>query len=645
MTLPVLRLVDPMPEALGLTRADPRRLGEILQDRGWLERGDLITSLVRQRQTGVPLGRILMVDNLIGEASLTAALSQQFAAPMADLDRLPPDPHLARDIPPETCLALGALPWRQVGDTVFIALSEPARFGEIRRHLPAAWADARPAIAPLGMIERHISLANAATLSARAELRCPAELSCRSWARPLRRPLVLAVMLAMVAAGITFPTTAIWLLYLWLMINLAAMSLLRLTALYQQGRTWLAQTAPAPDIRATLAHCAALPAVSVLVPLYREAAMLPLLVQRLQRLDYPKELLDICLVLEASDTETLAAAAKLQLPHWIRVIAVPASNLKTKPRAMNYALDFCRGEIIGIYDAEDAPEPDQISRMVARFLREGPEVACIQGYLDYYNPRQNWLARSFSIEYAVWFRLVLQGVERMRLPVPLGGTGVFFRRDALEALGGWDAHNVTEDADLGMRLARAGYRCAFEPTTTFEEANCHVLPWIKQRSRWLKGYAMTWITHMRKPRTLWRDLGPRGFLTFHIILLGTLSNFLLAPAIWSFWLIAFGFRPEFVGYLPASAWTLMATAYLLSEGLMAVLGFVAVSGRDHRHLLPYVLTMPFYWPLGTAAAFKALYELLLAPFYWDKTIHGISAGPASTSAAPSLSPPPRRHRV
>ncbi|MFT4717532.1 MAG: cellulose synthase/poly-beta-1,6-N-acetylglucosamine synthase-like glycosyltransferase, partial [Paracoccaceae bacterium] len=247
-----------------------------------------------------------------------------------------------------------------------------------------------------------------------------------------------------------------------------------------------------------------------------------------------------------------------------------------------------------------------------------------QAYLDYYNLNQNWLARCFTIEYAIWFRLVLQGVERMKLPVPLGGTSVFFRREALQKLGAWDAHNVTEDADLGMRLARFGYRCAFEPTTTYEEANCHTIPWVKQRSRWLKGYAMTWITHMRNPRALWRDLGPKGFLTFQVILLGTLSSFLLAPAIWSFWLISFGFTPGFAAMLPDVAWNILGVTFVGSEIILALLGVAATSGKNHRFLIPWVPTMVFYWPLGTIAAYKAMYEVLFAPFYWDKTKHGIS---------------------
>jgi len=340
-------------------------------------------------------------------------------------------------------------------------------------------------------------------------------------------------------------------------------------------------------------------------------------------LDYPKELLDIVLILESSDDVTRTAVEKARLPMWMRALTVPDARLRTKPRAMNYALGFCRGDVIGIYDAEDAPEPDQIRRVVARLAAEGPKVACVQAYLDYYNAHENWLSRCFTIEYAMWFRVVLQAVERLGLPVPLGGTSVFFRREALEKLGAWDAHNVTEDADLGMRLARRGYRCAFEPSTTYEEASCHVVPWIKQRSRWLKGYGMTWGTHMRRPVALWRDLGPMGFLTFQVLLFGTLSGFLLAPSIWLFWLLGLGYGPTSVDILPHNGWAILAVIFAISEIIQLLVGFVATSGANHRFLRPFVPTMILYWPLGAIAAYKALIEMVVAPFYWDKTSHGV----------------------
>jgi glycosyltransferase XagB len=573
----------------------------------------------------VRLGEILTAHGMVTESDLMAALSEQYRAPIADFETFPPDAKALDFFDVAECLKYGVLPWRRNGDDILIATANPAAFECVRAQFSETSVRLTMAIASRASIERQSAQLWKSHLTEKAENRCPPDLSCRTWARPLGGPLILGFVIMLISLSITFPQAVLWVLFFWVMLNLLAMTALRVTALAQQFKSWKLKSSEDEIRTENLSSIDRLPRVSVIVPLYQEQAILSKLIDRLSRLEYPKELLDICLVLEEKDEKTLAALAPNQLPPWMRVITAPPSNLKTKPRAMNYALDFCRGDIIGIYDAEDAPEPDQIIRIVRKFHSSGPEVACIQAYLDYYNPSQNWLARCFAIEYAIWFRLVLQGVEQMRLPVPLGGTSVFFRREALQQLGAWDAHNVTEDADLGMRLARFGDRCAFEPTTTFEEANCHTVPWIKQRSRWLKGYAMTWITHMQNPRALWRDLGPKGFLTFHVILLGTLSSFLLAPAIWSFWLIALEFSPGFTSLLPDVAWAVLAFTFVGSEIILAVLGIVATSGKAHRFLIPWVPTMVFYWPLGTIAAYKAMYEVLFAPFYWDKTKHGISS--------------------
>ncbi|MEZ5913011.1 MAG: glycosyltransferase [Paracoccaceae bacterium] len=297
---------------------------------------------------------------------------------------------------------------------------------------------------------------------------------------------------------------------------------------------------------------ARLPVVSLIVPLFHERDIAARLVRRLERLDYPREFLDIVLVVEAEDDSTRRALAGAQLPGWMRVLTAPPGSLKTKPRAMNVALDFCRGSIIGIYDAEDAPAPDQIARVVQRFHERDERVACLQGVLDFYNPRTNWLSRCFTMEYAAWFRVVLPGLERLGLAFPLGGTTLFFRREALEALGGWDAHNVTEDADLGIRLARHGYRAEFLDSVTEEEANCRAMPWIRQRSRWLKGYMMTWAVHSRRPLRLWRELGTWKFLGFQVMFLGTISQYLLAPVLWSLWLWPLGYGGA-LSALPAGA--------------------------------------------------------------------------------------------
>jgi len=220
---------------------------------------------------------------------------------------------------------------------------------------------------------------------------------------------------------------------------------------------------------------------------------------------------------------------------------------------------------VGVYDAEDAPAPDQLLQVARHFANRGEKVACLQGVLDYYNAPANWLTRCFTLEYAAWFRVVLPGLERLGLVVPLGGTTLFFRRKVLEQLGAWDAHNVTEDADLGVRLARHGYRTELIATTTQEEANGRIWPWVRQRSRWLKGYAITYGVHMRAPRQLYRDLGARRFWGFQVLFACTLSQFLMAPLLWSFWVIPFGIAHPLAPWL--QGWLLVAvvSCFVLSE--------------------------------------------------------------------------------
>jgi cellulose synthase/poly-beta-1,6-N-acetylglucosamine synthase-like glycosyltransferase len=326
------------------------------------------------------------------------------------------------------------------------------------------------------------------------------------------------------------------------------------------------------------------------------------------------------------------------LPPTVEVVTVPPGAIQTKPRAMNYALPFCRGEIVGVYDAEDIPHPAQIRAVVHHLLQAPPRVGCVQGYLDFYNAERNWLARCFTIEYATWFRMILHGVQRLGLPIPLGGTSVFFRREALERVGAWDAHNVTEDADLGMRLARFGYRCDMIPTTTLEEANAvSVGRWVRQRARWLKGYAITWATHMRRPLDLRRDLGWSGFLGFQVIFLGGLTSYLAVPLFGLLWIGMVGLDPRLVSALPG--WVVAALAFSMLAGQSVTLATAAVALADSGRLrmLPWVVTLPVYWWLGSLAAYRAIAEVFYAPFHWHKTEHG----DGGRDGARSLGLPPR----
>ncbi|MGG7644216.1 glycosyltransferase family 2 protein [Rhodovulum sp. YNF3179] len=587
---------------------------------GHLTHQQLAEATTQRNRSHARLSDILVARGVIHRAEMDRLLAADSGLRSVDLARRPPVARIARSLPAALCLAHGAVPWRRIGSVTVLALAHPDRAEPLRRALPADFGAYHFVFAPDSQVQKAIADAHRGDLAQRAETRCPAEMSCRDWAGPSRAMIRAPALATMALAGLTFPAAAAWVLMaIAVTALLANMTLKTLAALAtlraRAAAAGAADAAPPPAI-------ARLPRVSILVPLHREARILPDIIRRLGRLDYPPELLEIRLVIEEDDAVTRAALAATPLPPWMAVTLVPDSRLRTKPRALNYALDFCRGSIVGIYDAEDAPEPDQIRRMVARFHASKPDVACLQGILDFYNARMNWLSRCFAIEYAVWFRMILPGFERLGLPVPLGGTTLFFRRDVLEAIGGWDAHNVTEDADLGMRLARHGYRCEFVPSVTYEEANCRPWAWVRQRSRWLKGFAMTWVSHMRRPARLWSELGPRGFTGFQVLFLGTLAAFLTAPFLWSFWLLALTGTVPFLMHLPDAALVALAALFVVSELVGIAIALAATSGPKHRFLMPWVPSMHLYFPLGALAAWKAVYEIVARPFYWDKTDHG-----------------------
>lgn len=242
---------------------------------------------------------------------------------------------------------------------------------------------------------------------------------------------------------------------------------------------------------------AELPVYTVLVPLYRETEVIAQLVRSLRALDYPAERLDVKIILEASDPDTLRHAETLKLPEHFELLVVPDRFPRTKPKALNYGLGFARGSLLTIYDAEDVPSPDQLRLAAATFAASPPDVVCLQAPLAFYNASETRLTRQMAIEYAVLYDLLLPVLTRSNLPVPLGGTSNHFRVSALRALEGWDPYNVTEDADLGLRLARFGWRVKMIASPTLEEAPCRSRVWMMQRVRWLKGWMQTTIDPTR----------------------------------------------------------------------------------------------------------------------------------------------------
>jgi cellulose synthase/poly-beta-1,6-N-acetylglucosamine synthase-like glycosyltransferase len=519
------------------------------------------------------------------------------------------------------------MPLRRSGRHTLFAVADAAQLKRWSAWLSREFGPVSFAIAPAPAIAAALGRVCARDLRDRAAARIEPRYSCRSWnLRVLPMLLALATALAAMAVLLS-PVGVLVGLTLWASVTLCCTVALKGAALAIALRRPRRPPAPQSD------GPGGLPVVSMIVPLFREDGIAPRLLRRLGQIDYPRDRLEVLLVVEEEDTATKAALSSAPLPPWMRVLTVPDGPLRTKPRALNYALDFAGGSIIGIYDAEDAPQSDQIRRVVDHFAAAPPEVACVQGVLDYYNPRTNWIARCFTIEYAAWFRVVMPGLQWLGVPLPLGGTTLFLRRAALDSTGAWDAHNVTEDADLGIRLARLGYRTEMLDSVTGEEANCRLRPWIRQRSRWVKGHMITWAVHMRDPVALWRDLGPRGFIGYQALFLGAQTQFLLAPLLWSFWLILAGVPHLVAAALPVWLLTALFVLFVTAEALNIALGLVGALRTGHAGLWRWAPTLPLYFPLAGIAAWRALCEAFTNPFYWAKTTHGhFDAPPGPTSS-------------
>lgn len=380
---------------------------------------------------------------------------------------------------------------------------------------------------------------------------------------------------------------------------------------------------------------AVLPVYTILVPLYREAAILPHLVKALGNIDYPTHKLDIKLLLEENDTQSLEAVRKLTLPAWFKVIIVPRGVPQTKPRALNYGLHFARGTFLAVYDAEDVPEHDQLRKAVATFAMAPRDVACLQASLNFYNANENWITRQFAIEYAALFDLVLPVLSALRLPVPLGGTSNHFRADALRAVLGWDAWNMTEDADLGLRLARKGWRVAMLASTTYEEANGQLGSWIRQRSRWAKGWLQTWLVHMRSPAVLWREVGGARFIFIQLLLAGITVSNLVHPIFYVNLLADFAAYAT-RGVVLTPFMILGAVVLVTGYGSLCLMGYVALGMRAGlKALRRCLVSMPFYWLLASLGTWRAMWHFIRKPFYWDKTEHAVSACFADPQTNPS----------
>lgn len=598
------------------------KLGDILTQEGCITETDRDMAL--RYQTDGRLGQILFKNGTCNSLTLYSALAKQRNLSFANLLHDPPKRHLLSSLQLENYFELQLLPWQHDvrDDTVLIAAVE---VGEAQRQwaeeyfpkyrfVQTAPRDIHQSLSTLFPDElSHRSVHKLALLS-------PIQSAKTLLSENEHIPIFTLISILTICLYLSPPSFIIGFLIAINVLHLFTLSfksLLFFVGSKKRDKVWqkYADMPPLSDEE--------LPTYTILIPIYKEAAILPHLIESLRALDYPVHKLDIKIILEEDDVETYEAALAQRPEGMFEILRVPYSEPRTKPKACNYALHFAQGDIVTIYDAEDKPNPQQLREVAHRFAYGAPDLVCVQCRLNYYNREQNLLTRLFSIEYAAWFDFMIPALDYLKLPIPLGGTSNHIYRQKLVELGEWDPFNVTEDADLGIRLSSLRYRTEAMPSQTMEECPASLWPWIKQRSRWIKGYMQTWLVHMRRPIWLYRKMGWHGWLSFQLFIGGPCLVFLTTP-------ILFGLSVLWLTYPPdwndlTAQWILPLSLIMLLYGV--VLHFIyaieVVRCRRWPNMLLATFIFPLYWLLHSVASFKALYQLITRPHYWEKTEHGI----------------------
>ena len=360
------------------------------------------------------------------------------------------------------------------------------------------------------------------------------------------------------------------------------------------------------------------PTYTILIPLFKEENIVSILLQRLDNLDYPHSKLDIKLLVEEEDILTRNVINSLQLKNHVNVIIVPKALPLTKPKACNYGLLFAKGEYVVIYDADDMPERDQLKKAV-RMFRKFHNVSCLQARLGYYNHDYNILTSCFEIEYKMLFNHLLPSIEALNMPIPLGGTSNHFRVYDLREMGAWDPYNVTEDAELGMRSSSMGYKIGMLDSVTLEEAPISTWAWIKQRTRWIKGFLQTYVIYLKFTRSIHKNNSMKGVLLLHLFIGAPVLVFFFSSLLWIL-------VPMYVcGYLLLPKWLFY---FCMCNFFMGILFNISVAYKvavmnDRKFSWKLMIAYQLYWFLHAISAFRAVGEFFSNPFFWDKTRHGM----------------------
>ena len=600
------------------------QMARMLTRSGLVSDEQLLAAMVEYARTGDPLDEILVAHGAISEDVRVAALSERYQLQRVGLTRFEPDYELARRLPEPLARRLQAIPVAEAGETMLVAVTRPLDDDDDAAVVQALGRPVRQLLANRIDVDQLIQRVHSERYAdvATSLLRdTDPDSSAHVVTTLAQRTVLMTAAVVTVLCGVLWPgPTAIAVVGLCSALYLGvALYRVRLTVHALGTRL---ETDVTDEELAALDE-RTLPVYTVLVPLYREAGLVERLVRDLEALDYPRTRLDVKLLCEEDDVETVEAIRALSLPPHFHLVVVPDSLPKTKPKACNYGLQLASGAYCVIYDAEDRPDPDQLKKAVVAFRATTDDVVCIQAKLNHYNQGQNLLTSWFAGEYSMQFELVLPAMGDTDAPIPLGGTSNHFVTATLRDLGAWDPYNVTEDADLGVRLHREGFRTAMIDSTTLEEANSAVGNWVRQRSRWNKGYLQTWLVHMRHPLRLARQTGLRGFLAFNLTM-GATAVLLLNPVFWTLTaLYALTHWSAIEQVFPSPVYYVASLMLLVGNFAFVYLNVAGALQRGEFGLVRTALVSPLYWALMSYAAWKGFLQLFTNPFYWEKTEHGL----------------------
>ncbi len=624
--IPVMTDRDSLDAAIERTLGKTN-IGTLLVNAGMITRYQLNDALNLAENTDSLLGQALIHRGYVTEAQLYSFLSRQVEMPLFDLSKMELNRTTARLLTPEQEWGWGVLPLAANDNYLFLGVIDPVNRDSIEKVRKFT----KLQIVPVLITEDDFESALEKLYQKDYTTQSISALLSRAPENSAARVLTTAQKIWLILTVIGLVGLAIWNFRNFLIgINVVFTLIYLMMLVY---KFFLVASAVGSDLEIPITdeEIAALkddelPVYTILIPVYKEASVLPSLLKSIGQLDYPKIKLDVKVLLEQNDEETIDAFIKINPPDFIKGVVVPSSLPKTKPKACNYGLIHAKGEYIVIFDAEDRPDHDQLKKVVAAFNKCPENVICMQAKLNYFNRQQNVLTQWFSSEYSMWFDLFLPGLDARNVPIPLGGTSNHFKKYALLEAGAWDPHNMTEDADLGIRMYKLGYRTKIVDSTTYEEANSDVKNWVRQRSRWVKGYIQTWLVHMRHPFKLIRDIGLRAFFSFQMVIGGNIFTVIINPLYWIITAAWFLFQFDILSSLfPGPIYYLGAFSLFFGNFAFTYMNVAGAMRRGHYDLVKYALLSPAYWVLMSIGGWRGFIQLLSKPHYWEKTIHGLAS--------------------